>query len=70
MAKNWKDKGRRPDLFSEIVGAVTGLGNLPGGHTRGVQNRDSGKNRSLFVGSSQRTGDAVRRGQFTDRKKY
>jgi hypothetical protein len=62
MSKEWKDKGMTgsiSNMFSSI---------LPGATGHVVQNKKTGEYRKVWKGSNQSVGDAVKRGQFNDRK--
>lgn len=62
MSKEWKDKGMTGSI-SNMLSSI-----LPGATGHIVQNKKTGENRRVWKGSNQSVGDAVKRGQFNDRK--
>lgn len=64
MSDNWKHEGTGGNLISQTVDALTG-GVL--GTTESVRNTQTGEVKEVFVNRDQSVGEAVEKGQFTDK---
>ncbi len=64
MADKWSDKGAGGNALTQVADAFT---NKVFGDHRCVQNEETGEYREVYRGSGQTTGEAVEKGQFTDK---
>ena len=62
MSKEWKDKGMTGSI-SNMLSSI-----LPGATGHIVHSKKTGENRRVWKGSNQSVADAIKKGQFNDRK--
>lgn len=59
MGNKWKDTGHR-DLFGLLTFGLLGV-------EATVQNTETGEYKTVYVAPGQKVGEAIERGQFTDK---
>jgi hypothetical protein len=61
MSDKWEHAGSGGNAFSSLVDSLFGLS------TETVQHTETGEYREVVVGSEQTVGEAIEKGQFTDK---